>query len=134
MDRQSELVALRRTENFLLVVDLLPQRLRSLAITELPTSAAAIADLAAVMGQRTAIIGRLAYVLGEHDWDLAVVGGFLLEARRHCRRVEVERMLAAHTDLALLATVYLEAAGDAIDLGQPQELFWAEEECRLVAA
>lgn len=133
-EREREIAVSRHAENFLLVVDLLPLRLRSLAVTELPTTAAAIADVASVMGLRAATIGRLAYVLGEHDWDIAVVGGFLLEARRYCRRVEVERMLAAHPDLALLATVYLEAPPDAPDWDQPRELFWSEDESRLVAA
>ena len=133
-ERGAETATWRRAEHFLLVVDLLPLRLRSMVVTELPTSAAAVADLAAVMAQRAATIGRLAYILGEYEWDIAVVGGFLLEARRRCRRVEVERMLAAHPDLAILATVYLEAPADAIDLGPPQELFWSEDESRLVAA
>ena len=122
-----------RTENFLLVIDLLPLRLRGLVATEQPTTAAAIADLATTMGARASLLNRIAYLLGEYDWDLAVVRGFQLEARRHCRRIEVERMLAAHPDLATLATVYLEDDFAANRQGQ-NELFWVEDESRLVAA
>ena len=122
-----------RTEDFLLVIDLLPLRLRGLVATEQPTTAAAIADLAATMGARASLLNRIAYLLGEYDWDLAVVRGFQLEARRHCRRIEVERMFAAHPDLAALATVYLEDDFAANRQGQ-HELFWVEDENRLVAA
>lgn len=117
-------------EDFLLVVDLLPLRLRGLAATELPVGAAAVADVAAALEGRAATLGRIAYLLAEHDWDLAIVGGFALEARRHCRRVEVERLLTAHPDLAALATVYLDDLGGR----RRRELFWAEDESRLVAA
>jgi hypothetical protein len=86
------------------------------------------------MAARANLLNRVAYLLGEYDWDLTVVRGYQLEARRHCRRVEVERMFAAHPDLAALATVYLE---DRLTLearhGQ-NELFWVEDESRLVAA
>ena len=119
-------------EDFLLVIDLLPLRLRGLAATGLPVSAAGVADAAATLEGRAATLGRLAYVLGEHDWDLAIVGGFLLEARRRCRRVEVERLLTGHPDLATLATVYLDGP-TLLHEGQ-RELFWAEEESRLVTA
>ena len=123
-----------RTESFLLVIDLLPLRLRGLVATEQPATAAAIADLATAMGARATLLNRVAYLLGEYDWDLAVVRGYQLEARRHCRRVEVERMFAAHPDLAALATVYLEDHFEAASrLGQ-HELFWVEDENRLVAA
>ena len=122
-----------RTESFLLVVDLLPLRLRGLVATESPLSAAAVADLATAMAARANLLNRVAYLLGEYDWDLAVVRGFQLEARRHCRRIEVERMFAAHPDLAALATVYLEDDFAANRQGQ-HELFWVEDENRLVAA
>ncbi len=42
-----------RTESFLLVVDLLPLRLRGLVATESPLSAAAVADLATAMAARS---------------------------------------------------------------------------------
>jgi hypothetical protein len=116
-------------EDFLLLLDILPLRLRGLAATEQPLGAAAVADLAGVLAGRAATLGRLAYILAEHDWDLAVVGGFLLEARRRCPRAEVERLLTGHPELAALATVYLDDSGR----GQ-RELFWAEDESRLVAA
>lgn len=125
--------ARHRTENFLLVIDLLPLRLRGLVATEQPTTAAAIADLATAMAARSSLLNRVAYLLGEYDWDLAVVRGFQLEARRHCRRVEVERMFAAHPDLATLAAVYLEDDFVATRQGQ-NELFWVEDENKLVAA
>jgi hypothetical protein len=122
------------TENFLLVVDLLPLRLRGLVATELPLTAMSVADLATAMAARANLLNRVAYLLGEYDWELAVVRGYQLEARRHCRRIEVERMFAAHPDLAALATVYLE---DRLNLEVSQgqnELFWVEDESRLVAA
>lgn len=123
-----------RTESFLLVVDLLPLRLRGLVATELPLSATTVADLATTMAARANLLNRVAYLLGEYDWDLTVVRGYQLEARRHCRRVEVERMLAAHPDLAALATVYLEdRLSPEARLGG-NELFWVEDESRLVAA
>ena len=119
-------------ERFLLSVDLLPLRLRSLAATEQTIAAATVADVAAVLESRAALLSRLAYVLAEHDWDLAIVGGFMLEARRTCARVEVERLLSGNADLATLATVYLD---DSPLHGHGQhELFWAEDESRLVAA
>ena len=117
-------------EAFLLSIDLLPLRLRGLAATEQPVPAAAVADVAAALEGRSATIARLAYVLAEHDWDLAVVGGFMLEARRSCRRVEVERLLSGCPELAALATVYLD---EAPSRGQ-HELFWADDESRLVTA
>ncbi len=121
-------------EDFLLVIDLLPLRLRGLAATGLPVGAAAVADVAVALEGRAAALGRLAYILAEHEWDLAIVGGFLLEARRRCRRVEVERLLTGHAELATLATVYLEDGG-GLGFGPGQsELFWVEEESRLVAA
>jgi hypothetical protein len=102
-----------RTESFLLVVDLLPLRLRGLVATEAPLSAAAVADLATAMAARANLLNRVAYLLGEYD---------------------VERMLAAHPDLATLATVYLEdRLGIETRHGQ-NELFWVEDESRLVAA
>ena len=116
----------RQSEDFLLVFDFLPLRLRDLAATELPATAAAFADTSAALAARGAGLGRIAYILAEHDWDLSVAGGFLLTARRSCRRVEVERLLRSHTDLAILATVYIEDGR--------HELFWAEDESRLVAA
>ncbi|HEU5328531.1 MAG TPA: hypothetical protein VFU78_10590 [Thermomicrobiales bacterium] len=116
----------RQSEDFLLVFDFLPLRLRDLATTELPATAAAIADTAAALAARGAALGRIAYILAEHDWDLSVAGGFLLTARRTCRRIEVERLLSSHADLAILATVYIEDGR--------HELFWAEDESRLVAA
>ena len=122
------------SESFLLVVDLLPLRLRGLVATELPLTAMGVADLATAMAARANLLNRVAYLLGEYDWDLAVVRGYQLEARRHCRRIEVERMFAAHPDLAALATVYLE---DRLSLAVSQsqnELFWVEDESRLVAA
>jgi len=122
------------SESFLLVVDLLPLRLRGLVATELPLTAMGVADLAMAMAARANLLNRVAYLLGEYDWDLAVVRGYQLEARRHCRRIEVERMFAAHPDLAALATVYLE---DRLSLAVSQsqnELFWVEDESRLVAA
>lgn len=122
------------SESFLLVVDLLPLRLRGLVATELPLTAMGVADLATAMAARANLLNRVAYLLGEYDWDLAVVRGYQLEARRHCRRLEVERMFAAHPDLAALATVYLE---DRLSLAVSQsqnELFWVEDESRLVAA
>jgi hypothetical protein len=123
-----------RTESFLLVVDLLPLRLRGLVVTESPLTAAAVADLATAMAARANLLNRTAYLLGEYDWDLTIVRGYQLEARRHCRQVEVERMLAAHPDLATLATVYLEdRLGIEARHGQ-NELFWVEDESRLVAA
>ncbi len=119
-------------ERFLLSVDLLPLRLRSLAATEQTIAAATVADVAAVLESRAALLSRLAYVLAEHDWDLAIVGGFMLEARRACPRVEVERLLGGNAELATLATVYLD---DSPLHGHGQrELFWAEDESRLVAA
>ena len=118
-------------EHFLLSIDLLPLRLRGLAATGLPVSAAAVADVAAALEGRAAALARLAYVLAEHEWDLAVVGGFMLEARRRCPRVEVERLLSGCPELAMLATVYLDDA-PADDQAQ-RELFWAEDESRLVA-
>jgi hypothetical protein len=123
-----------RTESFLLVVDLLPLRLRGLVATESPLTAAAVADLGTAMAARANLLNRVAYLLGEYDWDLTIVRGYQLEARRHCRRVEVERMFAAHPDLAALATVYLEdRLGFEARPGQ-NELFWVEDESRLVAA
>ncbi len=120
--------------NFLLVIDPLPLRLRGLSSTELPVTAAAIADLAGGLGGRAATLGRLAYVLAEYDWDLNFAANFMLEARRYCRQIDVERMLAAHPDLALAANVYLEGSlAEPARAGQ-HELFWAEEESRLVAA
>jgi hypothetical protein len=120
--------------SFLLVIDPLPLRLRGLSSTELPVTAAAVADLAGGLGGRAGMLGRLAYVLAEYDWDLSFATNFMLEARRHCRQVEVERMLAAHPDLALAANVYLEGSlAEPARAGQ-SELFWAEEESRLVAA
>ncbi|HET8629621.1 MAG TPA: hypothetical protein VFL91_19560 [Thermomicrobiales bacterium] len=117
-------------EDYLLSLDLLPLRLRGLAATEQPIAAATLADTAAALEARAARLARLAYVLAEHGWDLAVTGEFLLEARRRCRRAEVERLLDGCPELAALATVYLDAApGEG-----PRELFWAEDECRLVAA
>lgn len=121
-----------KAEDFLLSIDLLPLRLRSLAATELPVGAAAVADAASALEGRAATLGHVAYILAEHDWDLAIVGGFLLEARRRCRWVEVERLLTAHLELASLATVYLDGATGA-DHDQ-HELFWIEEENRLVTA
>ncbi len=122
------------TENFLLVVDLLPLRLRGVVATELPMTAMAVADLATAMAARANLLNRVAYLLGEYDWDLAVVRGYQLEARRYCRRIEVERMFAAHPDLAALATVYLEDRLN-LEVSQAQnELFWVEDESRLVAA
>ena len=121
-------------EHFLLVVDLLPLRLRGLVATEMSLTAMAVADLATAMAARANLLNRVAYLLGEYDWDLAVVRGYQLEARRHCRRIEFERMFAAHPDLAALATVYLE---DRLNLEVSQgqnELFWVEDESRLVAA
>src|SRR5262249_32329026 len=53
----------RRTESFLLVVDPLPLRLRGFAATELPMTAAAVADIAGALGARAAMLGRIAYVL-----------------------------------------------------------------------
>lgn len=123
-----------RTERFLLVVDLLPLRLRGLVATEQPTTAAAIADLATAMAARATLLHRVAYLLGEYDWDLAVVRGYQLEARRQCRRVEVERMFAAHPDLAALAAVYLEDRFEVTGRQGQNELFWVEDESRLVAA
>lgn len=120
--------------SFLLVIDPLPLRLRGLSSTELPVTAAAVADLAGGLGGRAAMLGRLAYVLAEYDWDLNLSTNFMLEARRHCRQIEVERMLAAHPDLALAANVYVEVnLAESAPAGQ-SELFWAEEESRLVAA
>ena len=121
-----------RIERFLLSVDLLPLRLRSLAATEQPIAAATVSDVAGMLESRAALLGRLAYVLAEHDWDLAIVGAFMLEARRACPRVEVERLLSGNADLAALATVYLDDS-PLQGLGQ-RELFWAEDESRLVAA
>ena len=118
------------TEDFLLSLDLLPLRLRGLAATEQPLAAATLADAAVALESRAARLARLAYVLVEHGWDLAVTGEFLLEARRRCRRVEVERLLDGCPELAMLAAVYLDAASGE----GPRELFWAEDECRLVAA
>lgn len=134
MDRQAEMVARGQRADFLLVIDPLPLRLRSLASTELPVTAAAAADLAQALGARAATLGRLAYVLAEYDWDINFAANYMLEARRHCRQIEVEQMLAAHPDLALAASVYLEGSlTEAARTGQ-SELFWAEEEHRLVAA
>lgn len=124
----------RATERFLLVVDPLPLRLRGLAATELPVTAAAVADLAAGLAARGAALGRLAYVLAEHDWDLNFTGNFMLEARCICRRVELERLLAGQSELASAATVYLEAGLLAAGQSPQHELFWAEDESRLVAA
>lgn len=117
-------------EKFLLSIDLLPLRVRGLAATEMPVAAATIGDATAALATRAALLGRLAYVLAEHDWDLAIVGGFMLEARRYCRRGEVERLLCGSPELAAVATIYLDEA-----LGPdrvPCELFWAEDESRLV--
>lgn len=125
-------MAQQPTEDFTLLIDLLPLRLRGLAATEQPLGAAAVADAAALLQERGAALARVAYILAEHEWDLAIVGGFLLEARRRCRRIEVERLLNGHPDLATLATVYLEDRG-AYGPSQ-RELFWMEEENRLVAA
>ena len=101
----------KRSEDFLLVVDPLPLRLRGLAATELPVTAAAAAD-----------------------WDISISGGLMLEARRYCRRVEVERLLAAHPELAIYANVYLEEGIPDTGRHRHQELFWAEDESRLVMA
>ena len=134
MDGRAEEVAREQRANFLLVIDPLPLRLRSLASTELPVTAAAAADLAGALGARAATLGRLAYLLAEHDWDLNFTTNFMLEARRYCRQIEVERILSAHPDLALAASVYLEGSlAEPTRAGQ-SELFWAEEERRLVAA
>lgn len=120
--------------SFLLVIDPLPLRLRGLSSTELPVTAAAVADLAGGLGGRAAMLGRLAYILAEYDWDLNFATNFMLEARCYCRQLEVERMLAAHPDLALAANVYLEDSfAEPARAGQ-HELFWAEEERRLVVA
>lgn len=121
-------------ERFLLVVDPLPLRLRGLAATELPVTAAAVADLASLLGGRATALGRIAYVLAEHEWDLNFAANFMLEARCLCRRVEVERLLAAHPELAGAATVYLEESLVSAGQERQHELFWAEEERRLVAA
>lgn len=122
----------RQLEDFTLLIDLLPLRLRGLAATESPVGAAAIGAATVLLEERAAALGRMAYILAEHEWDLAIVEGFLLEARRRCRRVEVERLLNGHPELAALATVYLE---DRDERGHRQrELFWVEEESRLVAA
>lgn len=134
MDDRAEMVSRERRADFLLVIDPLPLRLRSLASTELPTTAAAVADLAQALGARASTLGRLAYLLAEYDWDLNFAANAMLEARRHCRQIEVEQMLAAHPDLALAASVYLEGSlAEPARSGQ-NELFWAEEEHRLVAA
>lgn len=122
----------RQPEDFTLLIDLLPLRLRGLAATELPIGAAAVADAAALLQERGALLARVAYILAEHEWDLAVIDGFLLEARRRCPRGDVERLLNGHPELAAVATVYLEDRGA---YGRSQrELFWMEEENRLVAA
>ena len=132
MDGRREMAQRKRTESFLLVVDPLPLRLRGFAATELPVTAAAVADVAGALGARATMLGRIAYVLAEHDWDISVSGGFMLEARRYCRRVEVERMLAAHPELATYANVYLEESLTDTGRQRQQELFWAEDESRLV--
>jgi hypothetical protein len=132
MDGRWEMAQRKRTESFLLVVDPLPLRLRGFAATELPVTAAAVADVAGALGARAAMLGRIAYVLAEHDWDISVSGGFMLEARRHCRRVEVERIFAAHPELATYANVYLEESLTDTGRQRQQELFWAEDESRLV--
>ena len=124
----------RRWEDFILSVDLLPLRIRSLAATGLPIAAATVADAAQALEGRAATLGRLVYVLAEHGWDLAIVGDFMLEARRRCRRVDVERLLSGSPELAALATIYLEDAGDANQGPTQRELFWADEESRLVTA
>ncbi len=134
MDGRDEPLDWSGGERFLLVIDPLPLRLRALAETELPVLAAAVADLATALGARAATLGRIAYLLAEYDWDLSFAGGFLLEARRHCARRDVERMLAAHLELATLATVYLEESLTAVGHQRQRELFWAEDESRLVAA
>lgn len=121
-------------ERFLLVVDPLPLRLRGLAATELPVTAAAVADLSGDLGGRATVLGRIAYVLAEHEWDLSFTANFMLEGRCLCRRVEVERLLAAHPELASAATVYLEDSLVSAGQERQHELFWAEEERRLVAA
>lgn len=124
----------KRSEDFLLVVDPLPLRLRGLAATELPVTAAAVADVAGALESRAAMLGRIAYILAEHDWDISISGGLMLEARRYCRRVEVERLLAAHPELAIYANVYLEEGIPDTGRHRHQELFWAEDESRLVMA
>lgn len=134
MGERAEMMARDQRADFLLVLDPLPLRLRSLASTELPTTAAAAADLAQALGARAAALGRLAYLLAEHDWDINFAANFMLEARRHCRQVEVERMLAAHPELALAASVYLEGSLAEPACHGQSELFWAEDEHRLVAA
>ena len=134
MDRRVELAARGQRADFLLVIDPLPLRLRSLASTELPLTAAAAADVAQALGARATILGRLAYILAEYDWDFNFAANFMLEARRHCRQLEVERMFAAYPDLALAASVYLEGSLDEPSRHGQNELFWAEEESRLVAA
>ena len=134
MDGRAEGAAHGQYVDFLLVIDPLPLRLRSLASTELPLTAAAAADVAQALGARATVLGRLAYILAEYDWDINFATNFMLEARRHCRQLEVERMFAAHPDLALAANVYLEGSlAEPTRHGQ-SELFWAEEERRLVAA
>ena len=133
MDERWSAAQRRRPESFLLVVDPIPLRLRGLAATELPVTAAAVADVAGALGSRAAMLGRIAYVLAEHDWDISISGGFMLEARRSCRRVEVERLLAAHPELATYANVYLEEGLTDSGRQRQRELFWAEDESRLVA-
>ncbi len=119
---------------FLLVIDLLPLRLRSLAETELAVTAAAVTDLTQLIGGRATTLGSLAYILAENTWEMNFAPNFMLEARRCCRQVEVERMFAAHPDLALAASVYLEGAASEPSHNGQSELFWAEEEHRLVLA
>ncbi len=134
MDGRQQPMGQTQRASFLLVIDPLPLRLRGLASTELPVTAAAVADLAQALGARATTLGRLAYVLAEYDWDINVATNFMLEARRHCRQIEVEQMLAAHPELALAASVYLEGSlAEPARSGQ-SELFWAEDESRLVAA
>src|SRR5262245_56116410 len=67
MDERWSTAQRGRTESLLLVVDPLPLRLRGLAATELPVTAAAVADVAGALGARAAMLGRIAYVLAEHD-------------------------------------------------------------------
>ena len=109
--------------NFLLVIDPLPLRLRSLASTELPVTAAAVSDLAQSLGGRAATLGRLAYLLAEHDWDLSFATNCMLEARRYCRQIDVERILAAHPDLALAASIYLEGSLAEATFPGPERTF-----------
>jgi hypothetical protein len=134
MDGRRGMASRQRTESFLLVLDPLPLRLRGLAGTELPVLAGAVADVAAALGARAAGLGRLAYILAEYDWDINFAHNFMLEARRVCRQIDVERMFAAHPELAAAANVYLEEGLTAAGRLRQRELFWAEDESRLVAA